>query len=193
MKPRITITIILALATLLLAACSGGESPAPASLDADESSTLDASYDNALAVRNQLALGTLNLEDTPQAVTADQAATLIPLWQALRGTMNSGAAAQAEVDALLKQIEGAMSAEQLSTIRAMKLTQGDLRAWAQSQGLSAGTGSGGGVGSGQPRSGQGLSPEERATRQAEREAQGSNSGGLSKALIDAVITLLESK
>ncbi|RLC56625.1 MAG: hypothetical protein DRI80_16040 [Chloroflexota bacterium] len=193
MKPRITITIILALATLLLAACSGGESPAPASLDADESSTLDASYDNALAVRNQLALGTLNLEDTPQAVTADQAATLIPLWQALRGTMNSGAAAQAEVDALLKQIEGAMSAEQLSTIRAMKLTQGDLRAWAQSQGLSAGTGSGSGVGSGQPRSGQGLSPEERATRQAEREAQGSNSGGLSKALIDAVITLLESK
>jgi len=193
MKPRITITIILALATLLLAACSGGESPAPASLDADESSTLDTSYDNALAVRNQLALGTLNLEDTPQAVTADQAATLIPLWQALRGTMNSGAAAQAEVDALLKQIEGAMSAEQLSTIRAMKLTQGDLRAWAQSQGLSAGTGSGSGVGSGQPRSGQGLSPEERATRQAEREAQGSNSGGLSKALIDAVITLLESK
>jgi len=193
MKPRITITIILALATLLLAACSGGESPAPASLDADESSTLDASYDNALAVRNQLALGTLNLEDTPQAVTADQAATLIPLWQALRGTMNSGAAAQAEVDALLKQIEGAMSAEQLSAIRAMKLTQGDLRAWAQSQGLSAGTGSGSGVGSGQPRSGQGLSPEERATRQAEREAQGSNSGGLSKALIDAVITLLESK
>jgi len=193
MKPRITITIILALATLLLAACGGGESPAPASLDADESSTLDTSYDNALAVRNQLALGTLNLEDTPQAVTADQAATLIPLWQALRGTMNSGAAAQAEVDALLKQIEGAMSAEQLSTIRAMKLTQGDLRAWAQSQGLSAGTGSGSGVGSGQPSSGQGLSPEERATRQAEREAQGSNSGGLSKALIDAVITLLESK
>ena len=41
-------------------------------------------------------------------------------------------------------------------------------------------------------SGQSLSPEARATRQAERGGTGS-SGGMAAALVDAVIKLLESK
>jgi hypothetical protein len=201
MKQRIALTMISALIALLLAACGGAEvAPAPAGFDAEQTldTGLDTSYENALTVRNQLMLGTLNLEDTAQAVSAEQAATLLPLWQGLRGTMNSGAAAQAEVDALLKQLEGAMSGEQLAAIRAMKLTQGDLQAWAQSQGLSVGSGDeaspgAGGMGTGQGGGGRDLSPEERATRQAERGGTGENRGGFSKALIDTVINLLGSK
>jgi hypothetical protein len=180
--------LILALA---LAGCGGGE--AAETSGAEASSALDTSYEDALALRNQLALGTLRLEETGWPVTADQAPGLLLLWQALRGTMGSGASAPAELDALIEQIEGSLTAEQLAAIGAMRLTQADLQAWAQSQGLS--TGQGAGMGSGQPGGGQSLSPEERATRQAEREALGGGGAGsgTSQALIDAVISLLESK
>jgi hypothetical protein len=105
--------------------------------------------------------------------------------------MNSGASAQAETDALLLQIEAGLLPEQLAAIRGWKLTQVDLQAWARDAGLAAGTGSGGGAGTGQPGGGQGLSAEERAARQAERGDQ--ERGGLSQALVDAVIVLLERK
>jgi len=202
MKQRSAIIIISVLAVLLLGACGGTESPAVAAAGVEETldTGLNTSYENALTVRNQLMLGTLNLEDTAQAVSAEQAATLLPLWQVLRGTMNSGTSAQAEVDTLLKQIEGAMSGDQLAAIRAMQLTQTDLQIWGQSQGLGVGSddsaslaGSGGGMGTGQGGGGRDISPEERATRQAERGGTGENRGGFTKALIDAAISLLESK
>jgi len=198
MNQRNTLVLLFILTALLLAACGGADAPAPASAGAEETldTSLDISYENALNVRNQLMLGTLNLEDSGRAVSAEQAAVLLPLWQGLQGITNSGVSAQAEVDALLKHLEGAMSGEQLAAIRTMKLTQSDLQAWAQSQGLGAGsgdsasaTGAGGGMGSGQG-GGQNLSPEERATRQAERGGTGENRGGLSTALIESVISLL---
>ena len=42
---------------------------------------LDASYEEALDGNGQLALGTLQLEGTANAVTAEQAAALSPLWE----------------------------------------------------------------------------------------------------------------
>jgi len=201
MNQRNTLVLIFVLTALLLAACGGADAPAPVNSGAEETldTSLDTSYENALSVRNQLMLGTLNLEDSAQAVSAEQAAVLLPLWQGLVGITNSGVSAQAEVDAMLKHLEGAMSGEQLAAIRAMKLTQADLQAWAQSQGLGAGsgdstspTGAGGGMGSGQG-GGQNLSPEERAARQAERGGTGENRGGLSTALIESVISLLSLK
>lgn len=178
-------------AVLLLAGCGGGsEGPAPAAAT-PASSALDLSYEGALALRNQLALGTLRLEETDQPVTAAQADNLLLLWQALRGTMGSAASAQAEVDALIAQIEGTMSDEQLAAIAAMQLTQADMQAWAQSNSLNMTQGSG--LGAGEHGSGRDLSEDERATRQAERAAAGETGAGTSQALIDAVIALLEAK
>ena len=193
MKSTLWITLIGIFAMgLLLAGCgSTGEAEEPVVVAEAAESTLDVSYEGALALRNQLALGTLLLEEVDRPVTAEQVDELLLLWQALRGTMDSGASAQAEVDALLAQIESAMSDEQLAAIVSMQLTQADLQSWAQSQGLSTGEGLGPGGGSGQPGSGQSLSPEERATRQAER--GGSGGSGTSRALIDAVIDLLETR
>ena len=58
-------------------------------------------------------------------------------------------------------------------------------------GLTTGTGQGQGGGMGMGgQAGETLSEEERAARQAERE--GSREGGASRALLDAVITMLES-
>ncbi len=185
MKHITLVTLIFALA---LAACGGAATPAPASApDTYASPNLDTTYEGALSARNQLLLGALELDGTPDAITTEQAATLLPLWQALKSTTQSGASAQAEVSALLTQIESAMTAEQLTAVREMQLTQTDLQEWAAANGITLGGGTG------QPRSGQGLSPEARATRQAEEgRTPGNAGGGASTAMLDAVITYLES-
>ena len=194
---RMTTLGLLALLALILAAC-GGTSAAPAAVSASSgaapvatasASRLDTSFEGALPQRNQLLLGTLRLEDGNSAVTKEQAAKLLPLWQGVRATMNSGAASEAETNALLAQIETVLTADQIAAIGELQLTQLKLQEWAKSQGLSVGTGEGAAMGGG---SGQSLSPEARATRQAERGATGT-SGGMAAALVDAVIKLLESK
>ena len=184
----------LVLIAVVLAGCAGGEAtPAPAVTKGDSyvSATLDTDYENALTARNQLALGILSIDGTENEITPEQAATLLPLCQALRGTMRSGASATAEVNALLAQIEETLTLEQLDAIGTLRLTQDDLRAWAESQGIALGTGAGargeGGMGGG---AGQALSPEEQATSQAER-GGGAGGGGLSTALLDEVIAFLE--
>jgi hypothetical protein len=164
---------------------------APGVPDPETGRGLDTSYEDALTLRNQLALGTLRLEETDWPVTADQASDLLLLWQVLRGTIGSGVSAPAEVDAVQEQIEGAMTAEQLAAIGDMRLTQADLQVWAQSQSLNMTQGSG--LGAGQRGSGRDLSEEERATRQAERGGSGNAGSGTSQALIDAVIGLLETR
>jgi hypothetical protein len=119
-------------------------------------------------VGNQLALGTLQLEETEHAVTPEQAKTLLPLWQALQG----GVTAEGEISAVLRGIEGAMSEEQLATIAGMQLTQEDMQAWTEQQGL--------GAGGPFPAAGD-MSEEEleaaRATRQAEFGGEGIPRGG----------------
>jgi hypothetical protein len=124
--------LTLALATALLTGCGSAE-PAPAAAPADSGAggQSDASYADALDVSGQLALGTLRLEETENAVTAEQAALLLPLWQALRsGTLQS----EEETDAVLKQIQGAMTPGQITAIQAMQLTEDGVRSWAESQG-----------------------------------------------------------
>jgi hypothetical protein len=153
--------LVLALVAGVLAGC-GAEEATPATADEDTaaayiSAALDTSYDGALDARNQLMLGTIQLEGTDNAVTPEQATGLLPLWQALQG----GVTAQAEVEAVLKQVEGAMTQEQLEAIARLQLTQEDLRTWMQEQGLGAGGGFPGAGG------GEEVSPEVRATRQAE--------------------------
>jgi hypothetical protein len=84
-------------------------------------------------VSSQLALGTFLLEGTETAVSPEQAKTLLPLWQiVLSGTLMS----EGETGAVLKQIEGAMTTEQLAAIAAMQLTFEDMGAWAQEQGVT---------------------------------------------------------
>lgn len=200
MKTALTLTLVLIIT--LLAGCGGTEpqpvidqgatsekTSAPVSAPA---SVLSEDYPEALTVRNQLVLGTLRLEDDPAlAVTAEQAATLLPLWQALRSLTQSGTAATAEIDALVAQIEGEMTPAQLQAIAAMQLTQADIQALAQEWGLTVGDG----TGTGQPGEGSTLSEAERATRQAERGLIGeaNSSGGVSTALLDRLIQLLEER
>jgi len=180
--------VVMMLTVMMLAACGGSATSATApEQDSYKSAHLDASYEGALSVRNQLILGALELDGAPNAVAPEQARTLLPLWQALKGATRSSASAQAEVNALLGQIEGAMKAEQLAAIRAMRLTQTSMQTWAAARGITMGSGGG------QTGSGQGLSPEARAARQAAAGRAGDTSGnnGASEALLDAIIVYLQ--
>ncbi|MBC7249211.1 MAG: hypothetical protein H5T62_02925 [Anaerolineae bacterium] len=170
--------LVLVLIAAVLAGCSSGQASPTSEIKSAPytSAYLDTSYPNALEASSQLALGTLQLEGTENAVTPEQAKTLLPLWKALQG----GVTAQAEINAVLKQIEGTMTQEQLQAIAAMQLTQEDLRAWMEEQGMQM-PGGLGGEGSGLPMptpgamatrpawSGEGEMPPEMATRRAQFE------------------------
>ena len=174
---------------LLLASCSGTAAPAPTTgSDIYVSQNLPDDYEGALAVRNQLALGTLELIQTDLAISAEQAQTLLPLWQALRSTQQAGGTAQAEVSALLTQIEAAMKPEQLQSIASMKLTFTKMQEWATANGITMGSGGG------TPGQGSGMSAEARATKQAAEGVTSSEGGSkLNSALIDAVIVSLQAR
>lgn len=125
--------------------------------------TLDDDYPDAVLVFQQLVVGTLMLEGTDQAVTAEQAQELLGLWQmfkALRG--GSSPPSLEEINATLDMIMAEMTPEQLGAIQAMQLTQDDVRAYAQENGIS---------GQGDPTGNQNLTDEERRERMLTRGAK----------------------
>ena len=192
---RTMVAIVFLTLVLALVGCGGDdavvqasaqESDAPNSSEGGEAATLNEGYADALSVRSQLMLGTLELEGTELAVTPEQAAELLPLWQVSRSLTRSGTGASEEVDAVLSQIQAAMTPAQIEAIAAMQLTRADNQALAQEMGLTTGTGQG--TGGGQRGQGQDLSSEERATRQTEKTNTGS-----SEALLNNLIELLETR
>ena len=60
------------------------------------------------------------------------------LWQAYRSLSNSQTAAEAEVDALLNQIQSTMTSDQVQAIKAMNLTSTDMMNLMQSMGAGMG-------------------------------------------------------
>lgn len=132
--------LILWICALLLTAC-GGASTSTNSFRSGTGSS------RALTPEAKLALGTLKLEGTPQAVDPALAAKLLPLWQLLAQLNSSSSAAPQEVAAVLDQINATMTADQIKAISSMQLTSADMFAVLQEQGQanrSAGTSSAGG-------------------------------------------------
>jgi hypothetical protein len=142
--------ITLALFTLILTACAstaGTTGTAPSGEGtADE-----------LPVQTKLILGTINLEETDNAITAEQAKELIPMFYVLQDLNESDTAAQEEIDGLVNQIQETMTAEQVQAIDDMSLTRRDMFAITQggsarssASGASSATSAGGGGGAGGP-------------------------------------------
>lgn len=206
MKRLMILGIAMAL-ILAFAACGGNKEDSesadqPAAEQADSQSNqaagekvrLDDSYHDALTIPVQLALGSLSLEETESAINAALAAKLLPLWQAYQSLSNSDTAADAELNALLNQIQDTMNPEQVQAIAGMKLTDEGVDARFEELGIGfGGAGLGGennnGAGGGSPRGGfprggppgggpgGGLgggefSPEARETAMAERFGEG---------------------
>jgi len=133
-----------------LAGCGGKSDEATASSGAV---TLNDDYADALSVPAQLAVGTLMLEGSENAVTTEQAQELLPAWQLYQSLESSGTAAQVEIDIVVKQVQEAMSAAQLTAIKEMKLTSDSMMELAQQQGLGLGMGGGGSAGGFRPPAG----------------------------------------
>jgi len=162
----------------------------------------------------KLPVGTLMLEETDYAVTPAQAQELLPLWQMLGALQESGTASQVEIEAVLDEIQGAMTPEQLAAIEEM--SQEDMQALFQELGMGRQgepeTGEAGGrtrpdMGMMPPGAGQGppggvpgmgpgamgdVSAEERATIMAGRGGMGLGMG-FGTGMTDAVIELLETR
>ncbi len=100
--------------------------------------------EGSLPIQEQVLIGTFKLEGTPQAVTSEQAAQLIPLWQVYKGLSTSDTAAQEEIDGLIQQIQDTMTPEQMQAIKDMNITRQDLFTVMQDQGITQGRGQGNG-------------------------------------------------
>lgn len=157
----------------------------------------------------QLVVGTFKLEGTPNAITVEQAANLLPLWQVYKDRSASSSTAQEEITALAEQIQGTMTPQQVQAITDLQLTKQDIFKTMQDLGIASnrpnasgtprpngGGGTGGGPAGGQgSNNGQNLSPQQIATFQAHRE-QNSGNGQFNRippALFDALIKLLQNK
>jgi hypothetical protein len=116
--------ITFTLLTLLLTACGA-------------QATQAVPTQGELNTESKLILGTLKLDGTAQAVTAEQAQELVIYWQVYQEISQSDTAAPEEVSGLLTQIEGTMTTEQMQAIDTLGLTQRDVMTVMQEKGLMA--------------------------------------------------------
>lgn len=165
-----------------------------------------------------LLFGTLMLEKTEYAVTAEQAADLVSLWKLAKNLTTSGTAAQEEIQAVANQIQNLMTGEQLEYLTEIEISPQDIFALFEELGISAFPegagegdwnfpgggfpgggpgghgGEGGGFPGGVPGGGQ-FTEEQQATAEARREEFGGRGAGFGNnpALFDALIAVLEGK
>jgi hypothetical protein len=176
-------------------------------------------FEGDLPRETQLMLGTFSLEGTAHRVDAEQAQTLLPLWKAYRSLITSDTAASVEIEALVNQIEGTMTDDQLAAIAAMELSQESFADIMEQLGIEAGSGlgeppegfegfnpgegipggspgagggiPGGGEGGAGRFGGEGLDPEQLATMEASRAGGQGFRNRLSLLLLDPLIEHLE--
>jgi hypothetical protein len=123
-----------------------------------------------MPLEQKLAIGTLKLEGTGQAVTTKEATDLLPLWQAVKSLEANSNTAPSEITAVYKQIEGVMTPDQTQAIQKMTWAQADTQALMTKYGVTFGAGQGG-------TGGQNLTADQRATRTAQFQSRNQNGGG----------------
>ena len=158
----------------------------------------------------ELAVGTLHLEGTSQAVDKELAAQLLPYWQLLDELNASESTAPQEVTAVVENIQWIMTAGQVKAIQEMQLTQNDLAAAIQDDGAAVDTTTkitnvaqgttGGGPGGGPPDGGvpldgggPGTGFANGTSSQQGASSSQSTSTATTTSLIEEVIKLLEKR
>jgi hypothetical protein len=154
----------------------------------------------------RLALGTLRLEGTPEAVDPQSAAQLLPLWQLMDELNTNSAAAPQEILAVIQQIRATMTAAQVSAIDELTLSASESADSVSSVEASSTSASPGGnrmpmevvVGGGMPPDGAGGIPggEGMPPRPQGQNAGPATSGTTTTApsgVFQQVISLLQSK
>lgn len=103
-----------------------------------------------LSLTALLGLGIMQLEQTDLAVDETQAAALLPYWQAISSLTASGTAADIEIEAVVKQVQNGLSAEQIAAIDGMDLSAETVTTLLESGALGFGRGQGQGGGEDRP-------------------------------------------
>jgi hypothetical protein len=152
---------------MILAACASLQSPG-ASTAAGDGTQAALQNPAGQSIEGRLAMGTLGLEDSAHAVSAEQARALLPLWKAVKSLSSSQTASSEEINALYAQIAESMTAEQLQFIEDMALGQEEMAALMEKFDIQFQAPQGGG---------NAISEDARATRIAQFQAEGGTAGG----------------
>lgn len=168
---RIALFALIAVSLIYACAPKAEVETVPTSL---ASTVLSIEYSDAANLRSQLAYGTIKLADTPNAITSDQAKTLIPLWQAVVSLSGDTTTASEELTAVQDQITAALTAEQLQAIAAMQITNAGLNVFYAEYGIVLPTPIPGVTKV--PGSGSGKTDEEKAAAEATKTAAGETTG-----------------
>jgi ABC-type phosphate/phosphonate transport system substrate-binding protein len=201
MKKKLGLAIALVF-VLVLVACAGQQQPASA--DQNSQAGGQSSSDNqgvptdqsgqaagqGTSLDSRLALGILEMEGTDNAITADQAKQLLPLFQQLQSDMSnfgvgnggpnatpdanatpqapaaSGANVGANLQALDQKIEMILTTDQVQAIEQMTFSQSDIASLMQKYNIQFTPGAGQNGGSYPTQD-----PSQMATRQAARDAR----------------------
>ena len=138
---------VIVVLTIVLVACGAkaGTNPTTGGAGAPAANGTPgaANLTQPLPLAESLVIGTFKLQGTSNAINATQAAALVPLWQAYAQLTSSSSAAQAEIDAVVTQIQQTMTPAQIQAITAMKLTRQDVFTEMSSLGLTNGGGANG--------------------------------------------------
>jgi hypothetical protein len=139
LKKKLVVMSLLPM-IIVLAACTGLQLPGTSSTNNTTSQQNQAGrvFDMAkLPVEQKLALGTLKLEGTDKAVTVAQAKSLLPLWKAVKSMSSGSNISEDEINAVYKQIQETMNAEQVQAIKDLNLSQADFQALMKQFGIQA--------------------------------------------------------
>jgi hypothetical protein len=144
----------------------------------DQQNGAPGGFQNA-SLESKLAYGTLKLEGTSNAVTAEEAKKLLPLWQKISDLRTSGTPTPEDAQAVYTQIEQAMTPDQITAITQVTMNPQDFQSLMQTLGITITPGAGGqGFGNGNGQSTQ--TADQQATRTARRtQAAGTPGAGFS--------------
>jgi len=124
-----------------------------------------------------LMMATFQLENTDHAISAEQAEELLPLWKVYQNLVNSDTAAEAEREALINQIAGVMSEEQMAYLDFNEIDPQETMVLMQELGIEMQGAMGMGNRPGADGEGEDFTDAQREEMQAMRETMGGGEGG----------------
>jgi len=127
--------IIILVFALMITACAPAVAAAVPTSISQVSSPLVIDFADAASLRNQLAFGTLKLEETALAITSEQARALLPYWQAILSMSGNPTTISDELTAVQNQIIAEMKPDQLKAIAALQITNAQLSAFYAEKGI----------------------------------------------------------
>jgi len=135
---KMTLLTMLAVFALALTACAGNSTSSNRPSTNGQGQGRGNFRNITMTPELKLAVGTLKLENTPQAINAATAQKLIPLWQLMDQLNTSSTTAPQETAAVVSAIQQAMTPAQVSAIDSMNLTSQDIFTSFQQQGGQGG-------------------------------------------------------